>query len=52
LERINQEALNIPGVAALEGWGDVIGSITRAQGTEDQISIIGLPVDSKVVNPL
>jgi len=52
IERINQEALNIPGVAALEGWGEAIGSITHPQGTEDQISILGLPADSKVVNPI
>jgi putative ABC transport system permease protein len=52
IERINQEALNIPGVAALEGWGQFIGSITHPQGTEDQIAILGLPADSKVVNPI
>jgi putative ABC transport system permease protein len=51
IERINQEALNIPGVAALEGWGEFFGSITHAQGTEDQIGILGIPADSKVVNP-
>ncbi|MDR3575562.1 MAG: FtsX-like permease family protein [Anaerolineaceae bacterium] len=51
IERINQEALNIPGVAALEGWGEVVGSITHSQGTQDQIAILGLPADSKVVNP-
>jgi putative ABC transport system permease protein len=53
MERIQQAAYSVPGVEAVEGWGDTIAQAVRPDGTtSDQVEVISLPAGSRLIRPV
>lgn len=51
-DKIAQEALLVPGVTAVEGWGDVSAAILRSDGSEgESLQIMAPPAGSELTRP-
>ncbi|MGF1506336.1 MAG: ABC transporter permease, partial [Anaerolineae bacterium] len=52
-ERIEREALRVPGVLAVESWRTAGGYRIRPGGQEgDYLSLIGVPAETRMLNPI
>lgn len=52
VERLRQEALGVPGVAAVEGWGFELTRRVRPDGSESNpIYFFGAPPESSLISP-
>jgi len=53
LKRVEQDILNVPGVAMVEGWGSARVELLQADDTPGEaVRLVAPPVDSKLIQPI